>query len=74
MRGNGVGKERITCLPNYEDSRRETGARGGRRAGSSRVLADTNVGEGEGGRLSDTRSTRKADRNGVTMFHKVRVY
>jgi len=32
------------------------------------VLADPNVGEGEGGRLTDTRSTRKADGSGVTMF------
>ena len=36
------------------------------------VPADPNVGEGEGGGLADTRSTRKADRNGVTMFRKVR--
>ena len=30
--------------------------------------ADPNVGEGEGGGLSDTRSTRKADGSGVTMY------
>jgi len=36
------------------------------------VLADPNVGEGEGGRLTDTRSTRKADGSGVTMFRKNR--
>jgi len=35
------------------------------------VPADPNVGEGEGGGLSDTRSARKADGNGVTMFRKV---
>jgi len=38
------------------------------------VLADPNVGEGEGGGLTDTRSARKADGNGVTMFQKVRRY
>jgi len=38
------------------------------------VPADPNVGEGEGGGLTDTRSTRKADGNGVTMFRKVRPY
>ena len=32
--------------------------------------ANPNVREGEGGRLTDTRSARKADRNGVTMFQK----
>ena len=36
--------------------------------------ADSNVGEVEGGGLADTRSTRKPDRNGVTMFRKVRPY
>jgi len=41
---------------------------------SSRVPADPNVGEGKGGGLIDTRSTRKADGNGVTMFRKVRPY
>ena len=34
------------------------------------MLADPNVGEGRGGRLTDTRSTRKADGSGVTMFRK----
>jgi len=34
------------------------------------VPADPNVGEREGGRLTDTRSTRKADGSGVTMFRK----
>jgi len=38
------------------------------------VLADPNVGEGEGGGLPDTRSARKADGNGVTMFRNVRPY
>jgi len=38
------------------------------------VPADPNVGEGEGGGLTDTRSVRKANRSGVTMFHKVRPY
>jgi len=38
------------------------------------VPADPNVGEGEGGRLTNTRSTRKADGSGVTMFRKNRLY
>jgi len=38
------------------------------------VPADPNVGEGVGGGLADTRSVRKADGNGVTMFRKVRPY
>jgi len=38
------------------------------------VLADPNVGEGGGGELTDTRSARKADGNGVTIFRKVRPY
>jgi len=38
------------------------------------VPADTNVGEVEGGRLTDTRSARKADGSGVTMFRKNRPY
>jgi len=33
-----------------------------------------NVGEAEGGGLADTRSVRKADGNGVTMFRKVPLY
>jgi len=41
---------------------------------SSRVLADSNVGEGEAGGLADTRSARRADGNGFTMFRKVRPY
>ena len=32
--------------------------------------ADPNVGEGVGRRLTDTRSTRKADGSGVTTFRK----
>ena len=40
----------------------------------SRVLADLNVGKGEGGGLADTRSARKADGNGVRRFRKVRPY
>jgi len=35
------------------------------------VPADPNVGEEEGGGLTDTRSVRKADGSGVTMFRKV---
>jgi len=35
------------------------------------VPADLNVGEGEGGGLANTRSARKDDGNGVTMFRKV---
>ena len=42
--------------------------------GGSWVPADPNVGEGEGGGLADTRSERKIDGNGVTMFRKVRLY
>jgi len=38
------------------------------------VPADPNVGEGEGGRLTDTSSTRKADGSGVPMFRKNRPY
>jgi len=38
------------------------------------VPADPDVGEAEGGGLADTRSARKADRNGVTMFRKVQPY
>ena len=38
------------------------------------MLADPKVEEGEGGGLADTRSARKPDRNGVTMFRKVRPY
>jgi len=37
------------------------------------VLADVNVGGG-GGMLTDTRSARKADGTGVTIFRKVRLY
>jgi len=47
---------------------------GGRRAASSRVPADPDVGKGEGGGLTDTRSARKADGNGVTMLRNVRPY
>jgi len=36
--------------------------------------ADPNVGEGEGRGLTDTRSTRKADGSGVTIFRTVRLY
>jgi len=38
------------------------------------VLADPNVRKGGGGGLTDARSTRKADGNGVTMFRKVPPY
>jgi len=48
----------------------EQRSQGGRRATSSRVTADPDVREGEGGGLTDTRSARKDDRNGVTMFSK----
>jgi len=62
-------------MPPYsEDIRREQKSGGGRRARSSRVLADPNVREAEGGRLADTRSARKPDRNGVIVFRKVRPY
>jgi len=57
------------CLKS-KNIRREQRSESGRRATSSRVLADPNVGEGEGGGLTDTRSARKADGNGVTMFRK----
>jgi len=56
------------------DIRREQRCEGACRATSSRVLADPKVGEGEGGGLANTRRTRKADGNGVTMFRKVRPY
>jgi len=46
----------------------------GRRATCSRVPADPNVGEVEGGGLTDTRSGEKADANGVTMSGKVPRY
>ena len=36
--------------------------------------ANPNVGEGEGGGLTDMRSARKADGSGVTMFRKVQPY
>jgi len=38
------------------------------------VPADPRVGEGEGEGLADTRSARKTDGNGFTMFRKVRPY
>jgi len=38
------------------------------------VPVDPNVGEAEGGGLTDMRSARKADGSGVTMFRKVRLY
>jgi len=38
------------------------------------VPAHPKVGEAEGGGLTDTRSTRKAEGSGVTMFRKVRPY
>jgi len=56
------------------DIRREQRSECGRRATISRVPADPNVGEEEGGGLTDTRSARKADGNVVTMFQKVRPY
>jgi len=58
--------------PESEDIRREQRSECGRRATSSRVPADPNVGEGEGEGRADTRSARKADGNGVMMFRKVR--
>jgi len=58
--------------PSSKDIRREQRSEGGHRAASSRVPADPTVREGGGGGLTDTRSTRKADGNGVTMFRKVR--
>ena len=36
--------------------------------------ADPNVGEGQGGGLTDTRSARKTDGSGVTMFRNVLPY
>ena len=36
--------------------------------------ADPNIREAEGGGLANTRSARKDDGNGVTMFRKVRPY
>ena len=54
-----------------KDIRREQRSGGGLRAASSRVPAEPNVGEEEGGGLDDTRSARKADGNTVTMFRKV---
>jgi len=38
------------------------------------VPADPNVGEAEGGGLTDTRSMRKAVGSRVTMVRKVRLY
>jgi len=38
------------------------------------VPANPNVGEAEGGGLTETRSRRKADGSGVMMFGKVRLY
>jgi len=52
----------------------ETEAECRHRATSSRVQADPNVEEGEGGGLADTRSARKADGSGVRMFWKVWPY
>jgi len=43
---------------------------GGRRAASSWVPAYPNIGEEDGGGLTDTRSARKTDGNGVTMIRK----
>jgi len=60
--------------PYSKDIRREQRSGGGRRDTSSWVPADPDVREAEGGGLADTRSTRKADGNGVTMFQKVRPY
>ena len=41
---------------------------------SSSVPADSNIGEGEGRGLTDTRSMRKADGSGIMMLHQVRLY
>jgi len=38
------------------------------------VPAYPHVGEAEGGGLTDARSARKADGNGVTIFRKVQPY
>jgi len=56
------------------DIRRDHRSDGGHRATSGRVPADPNIGEGEGGGLTDTRSARKADGSRVKMFRKVRPY
>jgi len=57
--------------PESEDIRREQRSGGGPRAASSRVPADPNIAEGEGAGLTNTRSARKADGNGVTIFRNV---
>jgi len=54
------------------DIRRETEAGGGHRATSSRVPADPNVREGEGGGLTDTRSARKGEGGGLTDTRSAR--
>jgi len=46
----------------------------GHRAASSRVPADPDIREKEGGGLTDTISARKADRNEVSMFRIVSSY
>jgi len=72
--GNRTRKEGLNIRPYSEDIRREQRPEGGRRATSSRVQANANVRKAEGGELTDTRSAREADGNGVTMFRKVRPY
>ena len=72
--GTKTRKEGLNLLPLSEDIRREQRSGGGCRATSSRVPADPNVGEWEGGGLTDSRSTRKADGSRVRMCRKVRQY
>jgi len=50
--------------------RREKRSEFGRRATSSRVPADPKVREEGSGGLTDTRSTKKADGNEVSMFRE----
>jgi len=55
-------------LPLSKDIRRELRSECRHMAVSSRVPANPNLMEEEGGGLTDTRSARKADGCGVTMF------
>jgi len=71
MSGNRTRKEGLNMRPQSKDIRREQTSEGGRRPARSRVPADPDVGEAEGGGLTDMRSARKADSNVVTMFRKV---
>jgi len=67
-------QRRFKLDPLVRGHQKGTEADGGRRAASSRVPADSNVREGEGRGPTDTRSTRKADGSGVTMFRRVQPY